>query len=78
MGGISLIRGSQFGALDGPAVRIDGKVQPLPALARLATVLLMQPVARAEHLQRQSRSGLQHSLERHPEAPSQLDVYNIQ
>ena len=56
-GGVALVRGGQLGGQDVAAVGIDGQVQPAPAAARLAAVLLMQPLARTEDLQaRWSRS----------------------
>ena len=44
-GSIALVRGGQLGGQDVAAVGIDGEVQPAPAPARLAAVLLLQPLA---------------------------------
>ena len=46
-----LVRGGQLGGQDlAAAGGIDGEMQSAPASARLAVVLLMQPLARTKHL----------------------------
>ena len=49
--GVALVRRGQLDGQDVAVVRIDGKVQPAPAAARLAAMLLMQPLARPKDLQ---------------------------
>src|SRR4051812_14463177 len=50
-GSVAVVRGGQFRGQDLAAVRIDRQMELPPSPARLAAVLLVQPLARPKHLQ---------------------------